>query len=71
MAVSDLVYTTILTRWESLCGGPSRLRDIPHAHWRLWMADEAGRVRVLGASNMADAMDRISANLESAILQMG
>lgn len=67
----DLIYDTVLARWEDLCGGPSRLRDIPRANWRLWMADEAGIVRRQGAANMADAMDRITANLEFAILAEG
>lgn len=69
--VTDLVYELVLHRWESLCGGPSRLRDMPRCNWRLWMADEAGRIRAAGAYNMADSMDRITSGLESAILAMG
>lgn len=64
---SDIAMQNILRRWESLCGGPSRLRDMPRSHWRMWMSEESERVRAVGAVGMADSMDRIISDLQDVV----
>lgn len=68
ISTRDTAYDNIVRRWESVCGGPSMLRDLPRSQWRMWMAGESEKVRAARAEIMADSMDRIISDLQSMIL---